>query len=266
MNRDANTPKKAERPICKWLNLIGVKDVRHVGNEGHGPPDFIGRYHGKVVAVESVLLPTKPKKAVTRNERIKELVREMVEDPDAEDHIHQVCFEYDCELPEKHLRFDAWRDGAIKALRYGMSGEWYQILPEGKRMGTRGIKIGIVSGGIPTKNLVVSVQENMGERIDAKAMTDSIQNVVSIVREKSGKVQRGERASHYDTWWLIIDGDLLMERGHLSPEETEKISSAVSNLKESRQWSKIIVMSRMTGDRSWPLWESDEQPRLPSTP
>ena len=193
MKLDAGKAKRSERAIGEWLGLIGATNVQPVGNEGHGPPDFVSDYRGKVIAVEAVLLPTKAKKAVTRNEGIARRVRRMVEDLEAH-HVYQVWFEYDRELPEKHLRFDAWKDGAIKALHYGMSGEWYQILPERKRIGTRGIEIGILSGGIPRKNLVVSVQESMGEIIDDKTMTDSIQNVVNTIREKSVKVQKGEES------------------------------------------------------------------------
>ena len=229
-----------------------------MGNKGQGPPDYVARYHDDVIAVEARLLPTKAKKALNRNKGIERRVQRIVEELDA----HRVCevrFEYDSGLPKKSLEYDAWKDGVREAILSGASGE-FQILPEEKRRNSRGIEITIHR--IPNK-VHVSVQESMSERIDDKAMTDSIQNVIDIVREKSVKVQRGGRASHYDTWWLVIDGDLLMERGHLLvPREMEKISSTVRNLDESRQWSKIIVMSRMTGDHFCPLWESDEQPRL----
>ena len=254
-----NKPKKSERPIGKWLSLIGSTDIEYWGDKSQGPPDFIAKYHGKRIAVEARLLPTKAKKVLTRNKEIERCVQRMVEELDA----HRVCevrFDYDPRLPKKSLKYGAWKDGVVEAVRSGASGE-FQVLPDEKRKNTRGIEITISRA--PNK-VHVPVQESMGERIDEKAMTDSIQNVVDIVREKSVKVQRGGRASQYNTWWLVIDGDLLMERGHLLfPGEMEKISLVVRNLDESRQWSKIIVISRLTGNHFCPLWESDEQPRLP---
>ena len=95
----------------------------------------------------------------------------------------------------------------------------------------------------------VSVEENIGGRFSVQ---DSIEAVIDTIKSKAGKVPAGEDRDRHGNWWLVIDGERLVMRGHPFFGEMREIASAI----EECRWDRVVVMSRYLGGWHHVLWEA----------
>lgn len=97
-------------------------------------------------------------------------------------------------------------------------------------------------------------ENDMGEVIDEHIIVDSIDRLIQLVKLETANVQTQER-EQYDTWWLVIHGELLTERGHFfEQEEMDRISLTIRSLEEARRWNNIVVL---IGNTTYTLWEEN---------
>ena len=93
----------------QWLRRRpGVTDVRFVGDEGEGPPDFLARFHGGCVAVEMTKMTLESgwseKYRIAFERELCGVVQSVKDDPRAPRwHVLCVCSVGDRALPQAHI-------------------------------------------------------------------------------------------------------------------------------------------------------------------
>ena len=271
-NRRHREPKDSEIPVGEWLEQIGAAAIEYVGDDaGGGPPDYTIEYGGERIAVEVRLLDdgigwrAEKKRAFERE--LKAFIKEATAERDSPK--WHVCVEYDPDEPGPPKRGDkTWRETVRKALASEKQREKVQLVPAEKRRG-RGIVLTLRRASNQgsfnglSKDIGMILEPVLEERIKA------------CVKEKAEKVTRGSRAQEYETWWLVLDDEVLIApKGVMSKEGRARIEGSVRTCPGRDQWSKIVVMSRFQTVEPpekqakwfWPMWEDPRHEPLPMSP
>ena len=261
-------PKGSELTIEEWLEEIGATDICFVGG-GEGPPDFLVRYRGELVAVEATRLQSSDgwredrRRAFER--QLGNLIAEVYGKRADTPKWHARC-EYDPREPGppgQHCK--EWQEAVRQALESKEHGPRIELVPRHKRRG-RGVTLELCAAS--NEGSFAGVEVDQGSFVSAE-LADQLSAVVS---EKTGKVQSGNRARNYERWWLVLDDKILMVGMEvLQPAERSNIKTEVRQATGREQWSKIIIVSRSHGvsantreaKKFFPLWEDPEHPALP---
>ena len=268
-NRRHREPKDSEIPVGEWLEQIGAAAIEYVGNEaGGGPPDYTIKYEGERIAVEVRLLDdgigwrAEKKRAFERE--LETFIREATAEKNASK--WHAWVEYDPDEPGPPKRGDkTWRETVRKALASGRPMEEVQLVPAEKRRG-RGIVLTLLTAS--KQGSFNGLSEDIGHLVGGTLA----ERVAACVKEKAEKVARGSRAQQYETWWLVLDDEVLIApKGVMSKDEQSQIEESVRTCTGRGQWSKIILMSRFQTVEPpekqekwyWPLWEDPRHAPLP---
>ena len=265
-------PKDSEIPVGEWLEQIGAAAIEYVGDDaGGGPPDYTIEYGGERIAVEVRLLddgigwPAEKKRAFERE--LKDFIEEVAAGKNAPK--WHACVEYDPDEPGPPKRGDkTWRETVREALASEQLMEEVQLVPPEKRRG-RGIVLTLLRAS--NQGSFNGLEEDEGHLV-ARTLTE---RVTACVNEKAEKVARGSRAQQYETWWLVLDDEVLIApKWVMSKEEQAQIEESVRACPGRNQWSKIVVMSRFQTveppERQakwfWTVWEDPRHAPLPMSP
>lgn len=261
-------PKGSELTIEEWLEEIGATDICFVGG-GEGPPDFLVRYAGELVAVEATRLQSsdgwREDRRCAFERQLGNLIAEVYGKRADTPRWHARC-EYDPREPGppgQHCK--EWQEVVRQALESKGQRVRVHLVSRRKRKG-RGVRLKLYAAS--KEGSFTGVEVDRGSIVAAE-LADRIPVVVS---EKTGKVQSGPRARNYERWWLVLDDEILMVGMEvLQPAERSNIKTEVRRATGREQWSKIIIVSRFHGvsastrepKKFFPLWEDPEHPALP---
>lgn len=265
-------PKGSEHSIKDWLEQIGATEIQFVGGESEGgPPDYTIQYVGEQIGVEVRLLDDitgwPRNKRMAFEKELKCLIEEVAQEKDAPR--WHTCCEYDpkeTQLPRPECM--AWKEKVRKALRTKGTGEEIELLSPKIRRG-RGVRLTLKPANNEGSFVGASVDE--GDLV-AQTLGD---RVVACVKEKTNKVQRGNRSHRHLLWWLVFDDEiLLVPIGVLGADERAAIKAKVRACNGREQWSKIVIVSRFQtvpasqkfSRQFCALWEDPQHPPLPPSP
>ena len=265
-------PNDSERLIKDWLEQIEATEIQYVGDESKdGPPDYTIQYVGEQIGVEVRLLDDSKgwpkKKQIALEKELRCLIEEVAQEKDAP-RWHTYC-EYDPKEPQPpRPECTAWKEKVRKALRTKGTGEEIQLLSPKSRRG-RGVRLTLEPASNEGSFVGVNVDE--GDLV-AQTLGDRI---VACVKEKTNKVQKGNRSHRHLLWWLVFDDEILIVPiGVLGPDERAAIKAKVRACNGREQWSKIVIVSRFQTVPApqkcskWfcALWEDPQHPPLPPSP
>ncbi len=277
MNRQ-DAPKDSEIPAMIWLKQIGMTEIRFVGRgHGIGPPDFIGEYRGKKIAVEVCLLPNESgwgrRKETAFEKKLEALLRKIESEEKIVPGFHWIC-EYDERDPlPKKACFERLkgkvRAAVLSARMHEGRYQEFQISPQDE-IGGRGITL-IVLGIAKKKPTFAWWGTDSGQIIEGDEVG---RRVASVVREKADNVGKSERAKKHDHWWLVLDDEVTYALDILSQGCEAALLKHVREAEGHELWSKIVLLSRMRDPEKpqdsplWfrPLWEGSENSLLPASP
>ena len=228
----------------EWLQCRSdVMNVRYVGDEGEGPPDFLAEFHGVEVAIEVTKMPLNTgwpeEQRVAFEEELQQVVRSVKDNPEAP-RWHVLCFA-DERQPRPPKRNGDWKEQVRDALLRESSGGELQLMSESKRVGE-----GVVVKYLPAGNDGSLPFVNQGGAYSL--MGSASARILEEVHAKAVKVRQSERAQRYSHWWLILDDEVVNVPNMLTTEEWRHIRDAVATSEHIALWSKVILISRYTGD------------------
>ena len=261
-------PKGSEIPAKEWLKQIGSTEIEYVG-DGEGPPDYICKYKGDLIAIEVRLLDSLLGWPANKEQAFKKELEEFTMNIMSGENTPKwnVFVEYDPndQPPKKGDVF--WRNKIQKALNSTHMAVDIQLLPSEKIKG-KGILF----------TLRRSVNQGrfdwLGKDIGSIPEIVLSKRITACVKEKSEKVIKGTRAHQYDKWWLFLDDEvLIVPREILYQKEQDRIKEMVHACEGREQWSKIILVSRFQPEGSpktqekwfWPVWEDPRYALLPKS-
>ena len=237
-------PRGSELVVEDWLQRRSdVVDFRYVGDLGEGPPDFLAVFHGEEVAIEVTRMPLDTgwpeNQRLAFEAELQQVVQSVKDDPEAP-RWHVLC-EIDERQPRPPKRNGEWKERVREALLSGSAPGRLQLMTDDERVG-EGVVVEHFSasndGSLPFANqggayfVVGSASTRILEEVHAKAV----------------KVRRSERAQEYAHWWLILDDEVVIVHGGLTTGEWQNIRDAVATSQHIAVWSKVILISRRTGD------------------
>ena len=245
-------PRGSEVAVEQWLRgRPGLTDLRFVGNQGEGPPDYIARFHGRSVAVEVTKMSLEsgwPEKYRIAFEReLRAVVQSVKEDPRAP-RWHVLC-SYDPRQPRPPRRNGDWRRRIRTALWNSGSRGKLQLIDESSRVGS-----GVVVEYLPAGNDgSLPLVNEVGAYLVAGAASERI---AEEVRKKAGKVRSSPAARGFrGQWWLVLDDDVVRFHSELNDREWQSIREFVGACKgELAIWSKVVLVSGRS--EAWTtIWE-----------
>lgn len=230
--------------VQDWLQRrSGVVDVHFVGDVGEGPPDFLADFHGEEVAIEVTKLPLRmgwrEDQRLGFQAALRRVVRSVKDDPKAP-RLHVLC-DIDARQPGPPKPSGDWKERVKDVLLRASGRGELQLMAEGERVGR-----GVVVKYIPASNDGSLPVANQGGvyLVVGSALT----RVLEEVQKKAVKVRRSEHAREYANWWLILDDEVVIDYGGLTVEEWADIRGAVATCEHIPVWSKVILVSRWTGE------------------
>ena len=264
-------PKDSEIMVGEWLEQIGATSIVYVGDDaGGGPPDYAIEYGGERIAVEVRLLDDGIGWRAEKKRAFERELETFIEEATAERNAPKwhVWVEYDPDEPGPPKRGDkTWRKTVREALASERQMEEVQLVPAEKRR-RRGIVL--ILHKARNHGSFNGLSEDMGHVI-AGTLTE---RVTACVKEKAEKVARGSRAQEYETWWLVLDDEVLIApKGVMSKDEQSQIEESVRTCTGRGQWSKVILMSRFQTVEPpekqakwfWAVWEDPRHAPLPTS-
>ena len=264
-------PKDSEIMVGEWLEQIGATSIVYVGDDaGGGPPDYAIEYGGERIAVEVRLLDDGIGWRAEKKRAFERELGTFIEEATAERNAPKwhVWVEYDPDEPGPPKRGDkTWRKTVREALASERQMEEVQLVPAEKRR-RRGIVL--ILHKARNHGSFNGLSEDMGHVI-AGTLTE---RVTACVKEKTEKVARGSRAEQYETWWLVLDDEVLIApKGVMSKDEQSQIEESIRTCTGRGQWSKVILMSRFQTVEPpekqakwfWAVWEDPRHAPLPTS-
>ena len=176
--------------MSQWLRRRpGVTDVRFVGDEGDGPPDFLARFRGGHIAVEATKMPLESgwseKYRIAFERELSEVVQSVKDDPRAP-RWHVLC-SYDPRQPKPPRRKGGWRRCLKRALTSPGSGGKLQLIEERWRVGA-----GVVVKYFPAGNDgSLPVVNEAGAYLIVGTASERI---VEEIRKKAAKIRNSPSA------------------------------------------------------------------------
>ena len=231
-----------------------ASNVRYVG-DGEGPPDFVVDFRGDEVAVEVMRMLDGvgwPREQRVAFERELEAVVDSVRNERGAPRWHVRC-EYDPSERRPPKPRGEWVERVFNELRRPSAGGKIQLLPDTSRVGR-----GVVVEYLPASNDggFSGVNEDMGIFVAGTASA----RIASCVGQKAQKVLKGTRARSYSQWWLLLEDEVVIFHNVLG-EEWSMVEDSVRCCEGIDQWSKVVLLSRYTGE-SIPLCERSSEPPL----
>ena len=140
-------------------------------------------------------------------------------------------------------------------MRYGELGAGGEIrlVPDASRVG-RGVVVEYLPAG--NDGSFSGVSEDMGIFVAGTAST----RIAACVGEKARKVRKGVRARGYSRWWLLLEDEVVIVHEALG-EEWSVVEDSVRCCQGIDQWSKVVLLSRYTGE-STAVHERPNEPPL----
>ena len=144
-----------------------------------------------------------------------------------------------------------WVERVRNALRRpGVGGE-IQLVPDAARVG-RGVVVEYLPAG--NDGSFSGVSEDMGIFVAGTAST----RIVACVGQKARKVRKGRRARSFSRWWLLLEDEVVIVHDALG-EEWSVVQDSVRSCDGIDQWSKVVLLSRHTGE-STAVYERPNDP------
>ena len=249
-------PKGSEIAVESWLRRRpGITDVRFVGDEGEGPPDFLAHFHGRCVAVEVTKRGCKsgwPEKYRIAFERELRAVVQSVKDDPRAPRWHVLC-SYDPCQPKPPNRNGDWKRRLRTALMRSGGGGKIQLIEESLRVGD-GVVVEYLAAG--NEGSLPFVSEDSGYGMASAAS----QRIAEEVRRKAAKVRSSPIACNFGgQWWLALDDEVVRLHSALSEWEWRAIRESVGAANEDAEvWSKVILVSERTGNWTT-IWERPDE-------
>ena len=237
-------PRGSELVVQEWLQRRSdVVDVHYVGDVGEGPPDFLANFHGVEVAIEVTSMPLDTgwpeDQRLGFEAELQQVVRSVKDDPEAP-RWHVLC-EIDDKQPRPPKRNGDWKERVREALLRGSGAGDLQLMAESERVGE-----GVVVKHFPASNdgSLPFANQQGAYLVVGSAST----RILDEVHAKAVKVGQSERAQEYSHWWLILDDEVVMFHEELTTGEWRDIRDAVATSEHIPVWSKVILVSRRTGE------------------
>ena len=245
-------PRGSETRAQEWLERV-ASDVRYVG-EGEGPPDFVVDFHGNEVAVEVMRMLDGegwPREQRVAFERELEAVVDSVKNERGAPRWHVHC-EYDPSERRPPKPKGEWAERVLNALRRPGAGGEIQLLPDTSRVG-RGVVVEYLSAS--NDGSFSGVNEDTGIFVAGTASA----RIASCVGQKAQKVRKGTRARSYSRWWLLLEDEVVIVHNALG-DEWSIMEDSVRCCEGIDQWSKVVLLSRYTGESTALYERSSELP------
>lgn len=241
----AKGPKGSEIRVEQWLrHRPSVTDVRFVGDEGEGPPDFLVRFDGASVAVEVTKMSLQtgwPESHRIAFERaLCDVVQVVKSDPKAP-RWHVLC-EYDPRHPKPPKPKGEWRQYVRDALMMPSGGGRLQLMEAEEQVGD-----GVVVEYLPAGNdgSLPFVNESGAYFVVGAAS----ERIAEEVRKKAAKVRSSPRARELQAqWWLILEDEVVLVHSGLHDGEWQSIRESVAAIDDIEIWSKVVLVSARTCD------------------
>ena len=253
-------PKGSEIVVGDWLREFGCDAVEYVG-DSEGPPDFLVWIEDKQVAVEATLLLDgdgweESQRIAFEAQLRREIETVQSENPNASKW-HTWCSYDPIEAgpPKKH---GPWRR-MVKGAILGEGGVGLiQLLTESEIRG-RGVRLHLT----PATNAgsFAGVSSDEGSWVLGVLST----RVEQTITKKSERMRAGKRAAEFDTWWLVLDDEILYAPEALTDNERTHVTECVHSHPDRNLWSKIVLVSKYQTRpgppenplpiRYWVLWD-----------
>ena len=245
-------PKGSEVLVEEWLRRRpGLTDVRFVGDQGEGPPDYFARFHGHCVAVEVTKMALEsgwPEKYRIAFERELRVVVQSVKDDPRAPRRHVLC-SYDPRQPRPPRPNGDWRRRLTTALRSSDRRGKLQLIDEGSRVGS-----GVVVEYLPAGNDgSLPLVNEVGAYLVVGAASERI---AEEVRKKAGKVRTSPSARGFrGQWWLVLDDEVVRFHSELNEDEWRSIREFVGAATGDLViWNKVVLVSGRS--EAWTtVWE-----------
>lgn len=237
-------PRGSELLVQEWLHRRpDVVDVRFVGDEGEGPPDFLAQFHGLEIAIEVTRMPLDTgwpeDQRLAFEAELQQVVRSVKDDPEAP-RWHVVC-RIDHRQPRPPKRNGDWKERVREALLSGNAPGRLQLVAESERVG-QGVVVEHFAasndGSLPFAN------QGGAHLVVGSAST----RILEEMHTKALKVRQSERAHEYSDWWLVLDDEVVIVHGTLTAGEWRHIRDTVAASEHLAVWNKVILISRRTGE------------------
>ena len=237
-------PRESELVVRDWLQRRSdLVEVRFVGDAGEGPPDFLAEFHGVEIAIEATRMPLKLGWREDRRRgfeaALQQVVRSVQDDPKAP-RWHVLCA-IDARQPGPPKGNGDWKERLHEALMRASGRGELQLMAHSERVGR-----GVVVKYFPASNEGSLPLANQGGAYGVVGSAST--RILETVEAKAVKVRRSERAKKHSNWWLILDDEVVLDHEGLSTGEWEGIRAAVATSEHIAVWSKVILLSRWSGD------------------
>ena len=237
-------PRGSELVVQDWLQRRpDVVDIRYVGDLGEGPPDFLAVFHGEEVAIEVTRMSLDTgwpeNQRLAFEAELQRVVQSVKDDPEAP-RWHVFC-KIDVRQPRPPKRHGEWKKHVREALLSGSAPGSLQLMAEGERIGK-----GVVVEYSPASN---DGSLPFANQLNAYFVVSSASTrILEEVRAKALKVRQSERAQRYPCWWLVLDDDIVIAHEGLTTKEWRDIRDAIASGEYIEVWSKVILISRRSGE------------------
>ena len=257
-------PNGSEVVVGDWLKEYGCDAVEYVG-DSEGPPDFLARYDGNQIAVEATRLLDgegwdETKRVAFELELKREIENTYSDYPEAQ-RWHARC-SYDPIEPRPPSKQGTWRKKVRRAILGEFSAGPVQLLVESEIRG-RGVRLRLTEAS--NAGSFTGVSSDEGSWVLGPLTT----RVGQTIATKSNRVRAGKRASDFETWWLVLDDEVLYAPEVLTKSERAQVTECVRGHPDRNHWSKIVLVSKYQTRaappqetlplRFWVLWEERQQ-------
>ena len=257
-------PKGSEIVVGDWLQEVGCDTVEYVGGS-EGPPDYKARFRGKQVAVEATRLLDgegwdETKRVAFELELQREIENTYSDHPETQKW-HARC-SYDPIEPRPPSKQGPWREMVKRAVLVENPVGTVQLLTDSEIRG-RGVRLHLTLAS--NAGSFAGVSSDEGSWVLGNLST----RVEQTIAAKSERVRSGKRAAEFDTWWLVLDDEILYAPEALTESERTQVTECVRGHPDRNQWSKIVLVSKFKTRAAaphetlplpfWVLWE-ERQP------